>query len=69
MEKQIDDLHVWHDVTDPSTGAKMWYVQKSLEDSVSKLATAIETQTNVMQAMYQEMRETRRDVEDLIKKT
>lgn len=66
IENKTDDLYDWHNVTDPSTGAKMWYVQKSLEDSVGKLASAIETQTSVMQGMYQEMRETRRDVEVLI---
>ncbi len=68
MDQRIDDLWEWHNVTDPSTGAKIWYIQKSLEDSVSKLAGAIESQTKVMQRMYEEMKDTRREIEYIMAK-
>ena len=61
----VDDLHDWHDVTDPQTGAKIWYHQKTLEHSVERLAEAIEHQTTIMQKLFDEIRETRRDVQSL----
>ena len=46
IEKKIDDLHKWHDVQD-SEGVKIWYVRRSLEDAITKLAENIDTQTKV----------------------
>jgi deoxyribodipyrimidine photolyase-like uncharacterized protein len=38
--KQIDELHAWHNKEDDD-GVKVWYVRKSLEDAIEKLASAI----------------------------
>lgn len=38
--KMTEDLHEWHDMHDDD-GVKIWYVRKSLQESVSKLADSI----------------------------
>lgn len=37
----LKDLHVWHAKEDEE-GVKVWYVRKSLEDAVQRLADAID---------------------------
>lgn len=41
MRKQVADLHDWHAREDVD-GVKIWYVRKSLDESIEKLATAID---------------------------
>lgn len=50
MADQIKDLHEWHNQADED-GVKVWYVRRSLEEAVEKLAVAITAQTSVMQAL------------------
>ncbi|MHC4065193.1 MAG: hypothetical protein ACYSUI_11955 [Planctomycetota bacterium] len=59
---QTDDLWQWHNVTDPSTGAKIWYVQQSLENAIISLSESIDTQTQVMRSLCDEFKDLRRDV-------
>jgi len=40
LNKQIQDLHEWHKKTDDD-GVKVWYIRKSLQDSIAKLADSI----------------------------
>lgn len=37
---QIDDLHEWHAKED-ADGVKVWYVRRSLEDSIQSLAETL----------------------------
>lgn len=46
IERQIDDLHRWHDVSD-NEGVKLWYVRRSLEDAINKLADNVDVQTKL----------------------
>lgn len=46
LSRQIDDLHQWHNVND-SEGVKIWYVRRSLEDAINKLADNIDIQTKL----------------------
>jgi len=62
MAKQLHDLHQWHDVTD-SEGVKIWYVRRSLEQSVEKLAGAIDTLAGVMRDLGEDVRATKHTVE------
>lgn len=47
--RKIDDLHEWHNVTDPTTGAKIWYVQKALLDGVKATADATNAQIHLIE--------------------
>ena len=51
LARKIEDLWEWHNVTDPATGGKIWYVQQSLEKAIEKLANNVELQTQILQRM------------------
>jgi len=51
--QQIKDLHKWHD-RDDEEGVKVWYVRRSLELAVEKLASNIDIQTRVMQDLLRQ---------------
>lgn len=51
LAKQVDELWHWHAKED-SDGVKIWYVRKSLEDAVSRLASAIEIQTSTLKEIH-----------------
>lgn len=57
IERQTQELHDWHNKEDEE-GVKIWYVRRSLEDAISRLSTAIETQTQVLTDMSREQRST-----------
>lgn len=65
---QVRELHEWHDRRD-AEGVPVWYVRKSLEDAVGKLADNIGTQTQVLQnivhAQEKGSNDIRRDISDL----
>ena len=61
MVNDIRDLHQWHD-KDDSEGVKIWYVRKSLETAINALSESVDTQTKVLTAMMQELREVHSDV-------
>jgi len=50
MARQIAELHDWHDHED-NDGVKVWYVRRSLEESVAKLTDAIQTQNIILREM------------------
>jgi hypothetical protein len=58
------DLHNWHNVSDEE-GVKIWYVRKSLEDVVDRLATTIEKLSEVQRAEFDVLKEMARDMRDL----
>ena len=45
--KQIADLWEWHNRSDEE-GVKVWYVRKSLERSINRLADNVQEQTQVL---------------------
>lgn len=47
MQKQIEDLYEWHNVTDDD-GVKIWYVRRSLEGAVEKLVEAVNSQNKAL---------------------
>lgn len=63
IERQIAELHEWHAKTDDE-GVKIWYVRRSLETAINKLATNIETMANIFHTMQTEMHDMRRDIRD-----
>jgi len=49
VERKTQDLWEWHSIRD-SDGVPVWYVRKSLEDSISKLELSVQSlQTNITQ--------------------
>jgi hypothetical protein len=61
MAQQIDRLDEMHARTDED-GVPVWYVRRSLEKAVADLNEAIRHQTELLQALTQELKEVRRDV-------
>lgn len=47
IARQVAELHRWHDVSD-SEGVKIWYVRRSLEEAIDKLADNIELETKLL---------------------
>jgi hypothetical protein len=64
IEKKTDDLYKWHDQRD-SDGAFAWYVRKSLEKSIDRLADNIEAQTEVMRSLVVIVKQTDTDVKEI----
>lgn len=64
LKRQVNDLHKWHDMSD-SDGVKIWYVRRSLEDAIEKLATNIGTQTRVLQDLCTSVHDVSKDVHDI----
>ncbi len=50
----VRDLHEWHDVRDVD-GTPIWYVKRSLEVSIEKLATNIDIQTRMFERLLARM--------------
>ncbi|HML96681.1 MAG TPA: hypothetical protein PKC29_14760 [Thermodesulfobacteriota bacterium] len=69
IKDKVDDLHEWHNKTD-ADGVPLWYVRRSLEESIKalgeKIYLQIEVQTEILRHMekmeehYQEMLRKRR---------
>ena len=50
MEGQVGDLWTWHNQND-ADGVKVWYVRRSLEETVDKLADAIHDHNIVLREL------------------
>ncbi len=61
MAQQIERLDEMHAKTDED-GVPVWYVRRSLEKAVTDLNEAIRHQIELLQALTQELKETRRDI-------
>ena len=61
MAQRIERLAEMHTKTDED-GVPVWYVRRSLEQAVIDLNEAIRYQTELLQALTQELKEVRRDV-------
>ena len=64
LVQQVNELHQWHSVVD-GEGVKVWYVRRSLEEAIRDLSANIRAQTEVLQRLVLEQRDTRRDLERL----
>jgi len=53
IDKKVMDLWDWHSVVDEE-GVKIWYVRKSLETSIEKLADNISKMTEILTIMHQQ---------------
>jgi hypothetical protein len=67
LQEQVKELHTWHSVTDPATGIKVWYRQRSLQDAIERHAIAIASQTEVMRDLSTAQMEVLRSLTDEIK--
>ena len=52
LQKQVDDLHGWHEITDHSTGMKVWYTQ---------------TISNEIRELRKEIKDVHHDLHELLK--
>ncbi len=55
IQQQTHDLHTWHSQRD-SDGVFIWYVRRSLEDAINKLADNVNAQTECFRHLVAEMR-------------
>ncbi len=55
IEKQTDDLYKWHAKEDDD-GVKVWYVRRSLEEAMMKLAESMDRQTTILAEVAREQR-------------
>ncbi len=53
LRDQLNDLHEWHNVRD-NDGVPIWYVRRSLEEAINKLAENIAMQTQLFQKWISE---------------
>lgn len=63
--EQIHDLWEWHNVSD-ADGVKLWYVRRSLEESMDQLSKNISKQTEVLSEMLRSINENRSDIKVLV---
>lgn len=56
INSQVKDLHDWHAKTDQD-GVPVWYVRRSLEAAIEKLADNIQKQTDVFSRLVWEIQE------------
>ena len=63
MAYRIDELYKWHDRTDEE-GVPVWYVRKSLEQAIAKMAENSEQQTQLLAKMDAGAREFRKYLVD-----
>ena len=64
--RQVQDLWNWHNKED-AEGVKVWYVRRSLERAIEKLAEVIDKQSEVLGEIHREQVETRRTLRELKK--
>jgi len=66
VKDKVNDLHDWHDKRD-ADGVPLWYVRRSLEDSIKdlgeKMCQQIEVQTKILQHMQKTEEHYRNKVE------
>ncbi len=55
MNSRIKDLYDWHN-KEGDDGVKVWYVRKSLEEAIIKMAEATEKQTELITMYHNEIR-------------
>lgn len=67
MKKQIDELHEWH-AREDDDGVKLWYVRRSLEVSVEKLANNIAAQTTLLSKLVDKLERLDDDVRQVYNK-
>ena len=61
--QQVKDLWDWHNKTDEE-GVKVWYVSRSLEKAIERLAESTETQTKVLTELVHGFKDLRRDISE-----
>jgi len=64
IQKRTQEMHQWHNVKDHD-GVPVWYVRRSLEDAIIKLAATIDKQTEFFSALTLASRDQKRDIEEI----
>jgi len=60
----VEDLHKWHDKEDDD-GVKIWYVRRSLEQSIKKLPITLEKQRELMSTLVKLFDQIQADLESM----
>jgi hypothetical protein len=73
QERMIGQLHEWHDQKD-NDGVRVWYVRRSLEDAMNRLADSIEKQndvatkqSNALERMVDRIERLENKIEEIVK--
>ena len=66
LHDQSMQMYDWHNKSD-ADGIKIWYVRRSLEDAIQKLADNVSVQTEVLRDILTQQKETQKDMERLEK--
>ena len=64
MARQIDELWRWHAKEDDE-GVKVWYVRRSLEETLKTLAENIGHQTTILESIHREQIAMHKEVQKL----
>ncbi len=62
-KRELHDLWIWHN-KDDDEGVKVWYVRKSLETAIVKLADNIEKQTALLDRLATEVKDVNKKLDD-----
>lgn len=65
VEREVHDLHNWHDVNDPDTGAKIWYSSRSMSKMLDKLGDHLDEQTKCLQRLCRDSEEIKEKIDRL----
>ncbi len=61
VARQVNDLWVWHNKEDDE-GVKIWYMRKSLETAIVRLADNIEVQTELLRVLHEDHKDSYRSL-------
>ncbi|MBY0354403.1 MAG: hypothetical protein K2Q12_01585 [Rickettsiales bacterium] len=68
MAKEVHEMHEWHAVTDED-GVKVWYIRRSLENTLDKLSLTLDAQTQLLKEMVLILKDTRNEMDAVIRET
>lgn len=68
MAKEVHEMHEWHAVTDED-GVKVWYIRRSLENTLDKLSHTLDAQTQLLKEMVLILKDTRNEMDAVIRET
>ena len=67
IKEKVDDLHEWHNKTD-ADGIPLWYVRRSLEESIRELGEKIYLQIEIQTEILRHMEKMEEHYKDTSKK-
>ncbi len=68
MAKELHEMHEWHAVTDEDV-VKVWYIRRSLENTLDKLSHTLDAQTQLLKEMVLILKDTRNEMDAVIRET